>query len=171
MSPSCFSLAHCKLPPFCLDIPNYSLLLLEPSKSTSLTALCSFSVTVVSVLRLQSLIYLARSSNPTWDQWLVAWWSTIEVHVGMICTCLPTLRLILVRIYPRVFSTLSSRNKLTSDRPTRPNSSNYIMQGKDITLEYIEIAVGAASSTRTDTSKLPSYVAALALAERRLSKY
>ncbi|GAB0135218.1 hypothetical protein EsDP_00003564 [Epichloe bromicola] len=67
-------------------------------------------VTVVSVLRLQSLIYFSNSTNPTWDNWIIAWWSTIEVNVGIVCTCLPTLRLILVRMAPCIFSTNVSRN-------------------------------------------------------------
>ncbi|OAR01398.1 hypothetical protein LLEC1_04628 [Akanthomyces lecanii] len=103
-------------------------------------------VTVVSILRLQSLIYLARSFNPTWDQWIVAWWSTIEVHVGMVCASLPTLRLVLVRLCPRVFSTNISRNKSFTERNTRPNSSTYIMQSKEVTLSEIEIELGATSS-------------------------
>ncbi|KAJ3493827.1 hypothetical protein NLG97_g4484 [Lecanicillium saksenae] len=103
-------------------------------------------VTIVSILRLQSLIFLARSFNPTWDQWIVAWWSTIEVHVGMICASLPTLRLVLVRMCPRVFSTHLSRNKSVTERSARPNSSNYIMQSKEITLSSIEIELGATSS-------------------------
>ncbi|TQV91231.1 Extracellular membrane protein, 8-cysteine region, CFEM [Cordyceps javanica] len=103
-------------------------------------------VTVVSILRLQSLIYLARSFNPTWDQWVVAWWSTIEVHVGMICASLPTLRLVLVRMWPRVFSTTVSRSKSVTERNTRPNSSSYIMQSKEITMSSIEIELGATSS-------------------------
>ncbi|KAI8649494.1 CFEM domain-containing protein [Fusarium keratoplasticum] len=65
-------------------------------------------VTVVSILRLQSLLHFANSNNPTWDQWFVAFWSIIEVNVGMICTCLPTLRLILVRLCPNIFGTADS---------------------------------------------------------------
>lgn len=103
-------------------------------------------VTVVSILRLQSLIYLARSSNPTWDQWIVAWWSTIEVHVGMICASLPTLRLVLVRMWPRVFSTNISRNKSVTERNTRPNSASYIMQSKEVTQSSSEIELGAVIS-------------------------
>ncbi|KAK2598161.1 hypothetical protein QQS21_005712 [Conoideocrella luteorostrata] len=62
-------------------------------------------VTVVSALRLQSLIYFGNSTNPTWYLWPVAYWSTIEVNVGMICTCLPAMRLILLRLFPQYFST------------------------------------------------------------------
>ncbi|KAG5977817.1 hypothetical protein E4U55_006536 [Claviceps digitariae] len=68
-------------------------------------------VTIVTILRLQSLIYFSNSTNPTWDNWIIGWWSTIEVNVGMICTCLPTLRLMLVRVAPRIFSTNGSKNE------------------------------------------------------------
>ncbi|KGQ05202.1 hypothetical protein BBAD15_g9528 [Beauveria bassiana D1-5] len=69
-------------------------------------------VTVVSALRLRSLIYFANSINPTWDELPLALWSTIEINVGLMCACLPTLRLILVRIWPRVFgSTLRSASE------------------------------------------------------------
>ncbi|RDA86886.1 hypothetical protein CP532_1432 [Ophiocordyceps camponoti-leonardi (nom. inval.)] len=60
---------------------------------------------VVSILRLRSLITFANSWNPTWDQFPVAWWSTIEIDVALICTSLPTIRLIFVRLFPRVFGT------------------------------------------------------------------
>lgn len=43
----------------------------------------SHSVTIVSVLRLQSLVLFAESHNPTWDNFDVANWSTIEINTGM----------------------------------------------------------------------------------------
>ncbi|RFU79574.1 extracellular membrane, 8-cysteine region, cfem [Trichoderma arundinaceum] len=61
-------------------------------------------VSVVSLLRLKSVIFFANLINPTWDQWNVAWWSTMEVNIGIICTCLPTVRLMLKRMFPRIFS-------------------------------------------------------------------
>lgn len=63
------------------------------------------SVTVISVIRLESLISFANSSNPTWDNLKVSQWSTIEVNVGIICACMPTLRLILLRMFPVLSST------------------------------------------------------------------
>ncbi|KHN95538.1 CFEM domain-containing protein [Metarhizium album ARSEF 1941] len=60
-------------------------------------------VTIVSMLRLKSLVYFGNSYNPTWDQWSVVFWSTIEVSVAFICACMPALRLVLVRMYPRTF--------------------------------------------------------------------
>jgi hypothetical protein len=60
------------------------------------------SVTIVSILRLQSLVHFASSSNPTWDQADVISWSNIEINVGIICACMPSLRVILVRSFPRI---------------------------------------------------------------------
>ncbi|TWU74313.1 hypothetical protein ED733_005756 [Metarhizium rileyi] len=101
-------------------------------------------VTVVSILRLQSLVNFANSTNPTWDNWIVGWWSTIEVNVGMICTCLPTVRLILVRMAPRIFSTNMSLHQSewtkegTGDRYGR--SSN-VMGHRQVELASIETKV------------------------------
>lgn len=64
------------------------------------------SVTVVSIVRLQSLVSFANSDNPTWDNLRVSQWSTIEVNVGIICACMPTLRLILLRVFPALSSTV-----------------------------------------------------------------
>ncbi|KAK2589759.1 hypothetical protein QQS21_012559 [Conoideocrella luteorostrata] len=68
-------------------------------------------VTVVSILRLLSLSQFDASINITWDYYGVALWSTIEINVGIICTSLPTLRLILVRISPRAFGSQGSGSK------------------------------------------------------------
>ncbi|KAH8180033.1 CFEM domain-containing protein [Sarocladium implicatum] len=57
-------------------------------------------VTVVSILRLQSLVHLAKANNPTWDFYDVSIWSTVEICVGIMCACLPTIRLALVRLFP-----------------------------------------------------------------------
>ncbi|OAA58736.1 hypothetical protein ISF_06519 [Cordyceps fumosorosea ARSEF 2679] len=66
------------------------------------------SVTLISCLRLASIRNYATTSNPTWDQWDILWWSTVEVEVGLICICLPTIRLIFIRIAPRIFGSESS---------------------------------------------------------------
>lgn len=70
-------------------------------------------ITVVSILRLQSLVDYANSDNPTYDQWAVANWSTIEINVGIMCACMPALRGLLVRFFPLVFG--SGTNRGTRD--------------------------------------------------------
>lgn len=62
--------------------------------------LTSRSVTVMSILRLRSLISFSATSNKTWEFYDVSVWSTIEICVGIMCACLPTIRLLLVRIFP-----------------------------------------------------------------------
>lgn len=62
-------------------------------------------ITVVSVLRLQSLVDFASSDNPTQTSWDVTFWSLLEIKVGIFCACMPTLRLLLVRIFPRLGGT------------------------------------------------------------------
>ncbi|KAH3946568.1 hypothetical protein HBH53_129600 [Parastagonospora nodorum] len=57
-------------------------------------------VTVVSILRLSALVHFAQSSNASWEFYDVSLWSTIEISVGCMCACLPTLRLLLVKIFP-----------------------------------------------------------------------
>jgi hypothetical protein len=57
-------------------------------------------VIIVSVLCLQLFMKYASLTNVTWDNTLVAIWSTIELNVGMICTSLPTLRLLAVWVWP-----------------------------------------------------------------------
>ena len=57
-------------------------------------------MTVVSIIRLQALVTFGKSSNATWDNFPVSLWSTVEINVGIICTCMPTLRLLLVRLFP-----------------------------------------------------------------------
>ena len=62
-------------------------------------------MTVVSIIRLQSLFQFANSTNPTWDNLAVTIWSTVEINVGIICVCMPSLRVLLVRIFPKLLGT------------------------------------------------------------------
>ncbi|EAQ89514.1 hypothetical protein CHGG_06133 [Chaetomium globosum CBS 148.51] len=64
-------------------------------------------VTIVSIIRLHALVTFAQSSNATWDNFPVSLWSTVEINVGIMCTCMPTLRLLLVRLFPALGGTTS----------------------------------------------------------------
>lgn len=81
------------------------------------------------MLRLQSLVHFSNSTNPTWDQWDVANWSTIEINMGIMCACMPALRGILVRIFPRLLgsgsSTGSSRFGSGGAVAMRPRAEGY----------------------------------------------
>ncbi|KAM5341892.1 hypothetical protein ACJ41O_014923 [Fusarium nematophilum] len=83
-------------------------------------------VTVVSILRLRAIVMFgSESQNPTWEFLEVSKWSTIEINVGIICACMPSLRLLLVRLFPKVLGT-SQRYYANygSNRPTPANTNN-----------------------------------------------
>ncbi|KAF6815521.1 hypothetical protein CPLU01_14104 [Colletotrichum plurivorum] len=78
-------------------------------------------VTIVSIIRLQSLVDFAKGSNATMDFIEVSVWSTIEICVGIMCACLPSIRMILVKIFPGMSgSTLRSKGR------------NYYQYGSDM---------------------------------------
>lgn len=54
----------------------------------------------MSILRLKSLILYQQRDNVTQEFAEVYLWSSIEIGVGIICACLPTIRLLLVKIWP-----------------------------------------------------------------------
>lgn len=83
-------------------------------------------VAVVSILRLRSLIKFGSDSlNPTWDFFDVSVWSVVEINTGLICVCLPSLRVLLVRIFPKLQGTTerygrsSRRNRSSNKRASR----------------------------------------------------
>lgn len=59
---------------------------------------------IVSLLRLQSLYAVSVSNDISWDNPLAAMWSNLEVNIGIICSCLPTLKTCIVRVFPSIFS-------------------------------------------------------------------
>ncbi|KAK2608845.1 hypothetical protein QQS21_002558 [Conoideocrella luteorostrata] len=87
----------------------------------SLMFLTGAIVTIVSFLRLRSIPRYAKTINPTWDQWDVVYWSTVEVCVGLICTSLPAMRLVLLRIAPRVFGSDSRHRRPSVPRAAEPS--------------------------------------------------
>lgn len=101
-------------------------------------------VTIVSILRLRSLISFGVDAiNPTWDFYEVGIWSTVEINVGIICVCMPTLRLLLVRLFPRLLGTTQkyyarygsqSNRTMSRKRQSRPmGNSNAIVSQLDRT--------------------------------------
>ncbi|KAH7359712.1 hypothetical protein BKA66DRAFT_426862 [Pyrenochaeta sp. MPI-SDFR-AT-0127] len=98
-----------------LAIPLYEVfhlkLSLQKKISVSLMFFVGTFVTVISCVRLQSLVTFAASSNPTWNQADVITWSLIEIGVGIICACMPALRVILNRMFPKLLSLTMNRSQ------------------------------------------------------------
>ncbi|KAK1979033.1 CFEM domain-containing protein [Colletotrichum cereale] len=69
-------------------------------------------MTVVSIIRLQSLVSFGKGHNATMDFLDVSVWSTVEICVGIMCACLPAMRMILVKMFPSMSgSTLRSKGR------------------------------------------------------------
>jgi hypothetical protein len=89
-----------------LALPLYEVFHLQLSFRNKISVAMMFCVgtfvTVVSILRLKSLVHFGASTNPTWDQSDVIKWSNIEINVAIICACMPALRVIFVRMFPKL---------------------------------------------------------------------
>lgn len=80
------------------------------------------SVTVVSVLRLETLFHFSNSANFTWESAPFGYWSTVEMDVGIICACMPAVQALLKRIWPTVFgSTAGSKGTGKASTSGRSN--------------------------------------------------
>ena len=75
-----------------------------------LTLLMIRSVCLTSLLRLRHLYVLAKSKDLPWDNVQAATWSNVEINLGIICACLPTLRPLIRRFFPRVLATTCSHS-------------------------------------------------------------
>ncbi|KEF52895.1 uncharacterized protein A1O9_10800 [Exophiala aquamarina CBS 119918] len=68
-------------------------------------------VTIVSILRLETLYQFAKSSNVSWDGVAFGYWSCIEMDVGIICACMPALYSLFKHLAPRAFGgTMNSKS-------------------------------------------------------------
>ncbi|KAI0163741.1 CFEM domain-containing protein [Pestalotiopsis sp. NC0098] len=132
-----------------ITIPIYQLrhLQLSPWKKAGVSAMFfvgSF-VTVISIVRLVFLVQMQGSINLTWDYFPVCLWSTVEVTVGVMCTCMPTLRLILVGVTRRVSTTIREKSSSWSlSYATREKSA-----------KHDESCATQDSLTRTSTAVAP----------------
>ncbi|KAF5700543.1 integral membrane protein PTH11 [Fusarium mundagurra] len=116
-----------------LGIPISQLLHLQMKWKRKLAVASMFGVgtfvTVVSILRLRYLVAFGNSSNPTWDSYDTCYWSVIELNVGIWCACMPNLRVLMLKTFPRLQSSVDATprthqyNSSTAGRPIRVTSN------------------------------------------------
>ncbi|KAI4717643.1 hypothetical protein E4T48_06151 [Aureobasidium sp. EXF-10727] len=110
-----------------LVLPLKELYALNTSLKKKLMVMIMFSlgifVTFVSVVRLRSLIVFANTQNVTWDYNDAAWWSTVEIHVGIICACLPSVRALFVSLGASSLGTSRHNSRPTGHQPS--NNSGF----------------------------------------------
>ncbi|KAI0394540.1 hypothetical protein F5Y17DRAFT_457887 [Xylariaceae sp. FL0594] len=90
-----------------------------------------FVVTIVSILRLQSLIQFAQTTNPTVDNAPGVYWSVLECDIFIISACLPSVRSLLGKMAPRFFGTTrrgdgdNSRQPQYHNNNVKPSASSF----------------------------------------------
>ena len=63
-----------------------------------------FTTCIVSILRLHSLYVVSQTKDISWDNPMPAIWSSTELNVAVLCSCLPTLKGLISRIWPKLLS-------------------------------------------------------------------
>ncbi|EEU37535.1 uncharacterized protein NECHADRAFT_87371 [Fusarium vanettenii 77-13-4] len=99
----------------CIDINLFSWMSWKKKAQVLLMFALGFVITVVSILRLQSLIQFAKTSNPTYDNSPAIYWSVLECDMFIICACLPALRSVLSKLAPRFFGTTRKKSYPSGD--------------------------------------------------------
>ncbi|KAI1098890.1 hypothetical protein F4804DRAFT_323539 [Jackrogersella minutella] len=116
-----------------------------------------FFITIVSIVRLYSLIRFGKTQNLTQDYVETGYWSTIEVPVGIICACMPAVRSLFSRALPKIFgttragigSTFNSFGPSSSGNRLGPDSRNKI----SVKQEWSVLSEGPNDYTRNDRHK------------------
>lgn len=84
-----------------------------PTKKKNLTRqgtppLTHRSTCIISVYRITTLKAAADSVDPAWDNTDAAVWSLLELSIGVLAACLPTLKPLFAMALPRLFGSSSS---------------------------------------------------------------
>ncbi|KAI1137786.1 hypothetical protein F5Y05DRAFT_62075 [Hypoxylon sp. FL0543] len=119
-----------------LPLPELFRLSLSLRKRLQIIAMFAvgFFITIVSIIRLYSLIQFGTTQNLTQDYVETGYWSTIEVPVGIICACMPAVRSLFSIALPKIFgttratigSTFNSFGPSSSGNRLNPESRNKI---------------------------------------------
>ncbi|KAI0506476.1 hypothetical protein F5B22DRAFT_449789 [Xylaria bambusicola] len=107
-------------------LPLPSLAKLSASRGRKIRIIIMFAlgffITIISVLRLRTLVVFANSTNVSYDYVEPGLYSIIEASVSIICGCLPSVRALLLTITPKLL-TLTNRSKFSNSQ-TPPGESS-----------------------------------------------
>jgi hypothetical protein len=69
------------------------------------------------MVRFQSLYRISISTDISWDNVPIAYWTAIESNVGIVCACLPSLKRLLLRFLPILLNSSPSILLADSEGP------------------------------------------------------
>ncbi|KAK4122086.1 hypothetical protein N657DRAFT_681907 [Parathielavia appendiculata] len=110
---------------FSMPIPVISSLHLPTKQKAMLLIVFTLGIfpCAVSIYRIHTLYSAAHSTDASWDNVDAAVFSFLELSVGVIAICLPTLRPVLMQTMPRIFgSLLRSNSGGYGNGPTGPTA-------------------------------------------------
>lgn len=101
----------------CLPLPVLNKLQLPSRQKYALMGVFALAglVIIISILRLPSLIKLWETKDTSYQNPMVMIWSSVEINVGIICSCLPTLRCLFPRLFKAATGYASGRSTGFSD--------------------------------------------------------
>ncbi|KAE8144242.1 hypothetical protein BDV25DRAFT_167302 [Aspergillus avenaceus] len=100
-------------------------------------------VVITSVLRLSSLRSVANDTDTSYSNVAAAYWTAAECNVAIICACLPFLRPLISRFFPKLLSTNNyTRNPTMTATRSRTNRIELRSQDRDYGLYTIDIQGG-----------------------------
>lgn len=112
-------------------LAGFMYMIMHLLKLPGLTA--ASSGTIISIIRFRAVLIYAKSINPTFDQAKQGLLAALEINVGFICACLPTVRLILARLFPTLFGSGETKSR----RCAVPAQTNALFMNKPA--EYVEM--------------------------------
>ena len=74
------------------------------------------SVTIISMVRLSSLVKFQNTTNTTYNNVDTNWMSVLEAYVSTICCCLPATRAVLRRLFPSCFKSSAEDSSTYNNR-------------------------------------------------------
>ncbi|UZP35154.1 hypothetical protein NXS19_002970 [Fusarium pseudograminearum] len=122
-----------------LSIPLFQLrkLNLDLNKKIGIGLMFSVGafVTFMSIFRLYACIVagVSHTDNQSWDYLAMSKWSTVEVNVGIWCACMPTLRIMLMRLFGQSkryisYGSNKSGQEISREDPNRPRTKSYPLE-------------------------------------------
>ncbi|EED12820.1 conserved hypothetical protein [Talaromyces stipitatus ATCC 10500] len=143
-----------------ISLPIRLLLGLKLNWHKKLQILAMFSVgfliTLVSILRLESLVRFSKSTNTTYDNAPAVYWSVLECDIAIVCACMPALRIILGAIFPRYFG--SNFNSVTGESRRTPRNEHHSAPKSDPEADPITKTIASWTVGPEDRSRTPTPV-------------
>jgi hypothetical protein len=108
---------------------------------------------IISILRLQSLLVFLQTTDISYHNPLAALWSSLEVNTGILCSCLPTLKAMVTRYFPRAFG--SSYNLRSTERSLERRGGT--THPRDIEHSINKTTAAGVSSSDSSTPDKPKH--------------